>query len=105
PLPRIPPWRFGAELGYDWQERLGANFEVQRVQSQHRLAPNELPTGGYTLGNAAMTYRLGTGVVTWDLLIKATNLLDEEARLHTSFLKDIAPLGRRGGMVALRASF
>jgi iron complex outermembrane receptor protein len=105
PLPRIPPWRFGAELSYDWNERLSANAEVQRAQSQHRVAPNELPTDGYTMVNLAVTYRLGTGPVTWDLLVKGSNLLDEEARIHTSFLKDVAPLAGRGVLVALRASF
>jgi iron complex outermembrane receptor protein len=105
PLPRIPPWRFGGELSYEWNDRLTATLDVQRAQSQHRVAPNELPTDGYTMLNLAVTYRLVTGAVTWDLLVKGTNLLDEEARLHTSFLKDIAPLAGRGALVALRASF
>lgn len=105
PLPRVPPWRFGGELVYDWNNRLGASLSVQRVQEQDRVAQNELPTDGYTMLNVALTYRLITGKVTWDLLVKGSNLLDEEARVHTSFLKDIAPLAGRGATVALRASF
>ncbi|MDB6128909.1 MAG: TonB-dependent receptor [Verrucomicrobiales bacterium] len=105
PLPRIPPWRVGAELGYEWNQRIRASIEVMRSQSQHRTAPNELDTDGYTMLDVGVNYRLSTGPVSWDLLVKGTNLLNEEARLHTSFLKDIAPLGGRGAVVALRASF
>jgi iron complex outermembrane receptor protein len=105
PLPRIPPWRFGGDLVYDWNNRLGASISVLRVQDQGRTAPNELATDGYTMLNVGVTYRIVTGKVNWDLLVKGTNLLDEEARVHTSFLKDIAPLGGRGAIVSLRASF
>jgi iron complex outermembrane receptor protein len=105
PLPRIPPWRFGGELAYDWNEKVGASISAFRVQEQDRVSTNELPTDGYTMLNVGVTYRLATGPVTWDLLVKGTNLLDEEARVHTSFLKDIAPLPGRGATVALRASF
>lgn len=105
PLPRIPPWRFGAELGYEWNHRFGASLDVRRAQSQHETAPNELPTDGYTMLDCTLRYRIGTGPVTWDLLCKGTNLLNEEARQHTSFIKDIAPLAGRGALVALRASF
>lgn len=104
-LPRIPPWRLGAELSYEWSQRLRTSLQVQRAQSQHRVAPNELPTDGYTMLNLIAAYRLATGPVTWDVLAKGTNLLDEEARVSTSFLKDIAPLAGRGVLVALQASF
>jgi len=43
----------------------------------------------------AFTYRLARGPLTWDLLLKGTNLLDEEARQHTSYIKDLAPLAGR----------
>ena len=105
PLPRIPPWRFGGELSYELNECFGASIEIMRTQSQHDTAPNELPTDGFTMLNVGASYRLSTGPVAWDLIVKGTNLLDEEARLHTSFIKDIAPLAGRGALVALRASF
>lgn len=72
---------------------------------QDDTAPNELATDSYTLLTVGVSYRLGTGPLTWDLLVKGTNLLDEEVRLHTSSLKDIAPLAGRGVTVALRTSF
>ena len=46
--------------------------------------------------NASATYRIAAGPVDFDVYVKGTNLTDEEARLHTSFLKDIAPLAGRG---------
>jgi hypothetical protein len=36
---------------------------------------------------------------------EGVNLLDEDARIHASFLKDIAPLGRRGVVAGVRATF
>lgn len=105
PLPRIPPLRFGANLSYEKKDQFSATLEFLRAQPQHRVTANELPTDGYSLIDISFTIRLGTGPVMWDLLIKGSNLLDEDARLHTSFLKDIAPLPGRGASVALRASF
>ena len=75
-----------------------------RPQSQHEVSPSELPTDGFTMLNIGVSYRLSTGAVSWDLIARGANLLDDQARLHSSFLKDIAPLAGRGAMLALRAS-
>ena len=37
--------------------------------------------------------------------VKGVNLLDEDARNHSSVLKDIAPLGRRGVVAGVRGTF
>jgi iron complex outermembrane receptor protein len=105
PLPRIPPWRYGGEVRYEWGTRWSASLHLLRAQAQERNAPNELPTDGYTMLDLSATYRLRSGPVTWDLWVKGTNLLDEEARVATSFLKDISPLPGRGAVVAVRANF
>ena len=52
-----------------------------------------------------MSYRLPVRSAEFEVYIKATNLTDAEARVHTSFLKDIAPLAGRGALRGLRASF
>jgi iron complex outermembrane receptor protein len=39
------------------------------------------------------------------LYVKGVNLTNEEAREHTSFLKDLAPLPGRGIVVGARISF
>lgn len=49
--------------------------------------------------------RLNTGRVEWDVFVKGTNLTNQEVRLSTSFLKDVAPLGGRGVVVGLKANF
>ena len=39
------------------------------------------------------------------VFFKGTNLLDEDARRHTSLIKDIAPLPGRNFSLGLRAAF
>ena len=103
-LPRIPPFRTSAALilGYD---RFTARLEGQYAASQNRTADFELPTDSFFLLNAGLSCRVMEGPVTMDLFVRGTNLLDTEARLHTSFLKDIAPMEGRGVMVGLQAVF
>jgi iron complex outermembrane receptor protein len=37
--------------------------------------------------------------------LKVNNITDEEARVHTSFLKNVSPLPARGVTVGIRGSF
>jgi iron complex outermembrane recepter protein len=104
-LPRIPPFRAGAALIYEWKDRFSARMEGQYVHEQDRTADFELPTDGYFLLSASVTYRVPVGPVEFDIFLKGTNLTNEEARLHTSFLKDIAPLAGRGVVVGARTTF
>jgi iron complex outermembrane receptor protein len=104
PLPRIPPFRASAALAYSYA-RFGARIEGQYAARQDRTSEFELPTDSYFLLNASIDYQFGTGPVQWDAYIRGTNLTNEEARLHTSFLKDIAPLGGASITVGLKASF
>jgi iron complex outermembrane receptor protein len=61
------------------------------------VAPNELPTDGFMLLGADASWRLGVGSQGRQLLVyvRASNLLDEDARRHTSPLKEFAPLAGR----------
>ena len=103
-LPRIPPLRL--RTGLDWQRGpFTAGAEVQWVDAQTRITAEELPTDSYALVSAYAGYRWPWDVFTWDLFVRGTNLTDEEARLHTSFLKDITPLPGRNVTVGLRLSF
>ena len=104
PLPRISPMRFGGGLGYD-RGPFGARIDVLHHEAQDRLGAGELPTDGYTMVDTTVTYRFAWSGVQFDLMARGVNLLDQEARNHVSFLKDIAPLGGRGATVSLRASF
>jgi iron complex outermembrane receptor protein len=103
-LPRITPAR--ARLGFTWTTGpFSLNADVQRVAEQDRVATTESETDGYTLVNASAGYRLTLGRLTYDLFVRGSNLGDEEIRLHTSFLKDVAPLPGRNVTVGLRTSF
>lgn len=104
PLPRIAPLRFGGALAWS-ADRYDLRLDVLRVQSQDRVAPNELPTDGYTMVDASVSFRLTRDRYGLTAFVKGTNLLDEDARNHVSFLKDIAPLGARGVTVGLRGTF
>jgi iron complex outermembrane recepter protein len=103
-LPRITPAR--ARLGFTWiTGSLSFTADVQRVAKQDRIAANETETAGYSVFNASAGYRLTLGRMTYDLFVRGSNLSDEEIRLHTSFLKDVAPLPGRNVTIGLRTSF
>ena len=104
-LPRIAPWRVGAELRWErghWRASLGA----VRYAEQDRVAPHERPTAGYTLMDAHVAWHLDTPHGNaLEVFADGSNLLDEEARPHTSFLKELSPLPGRGVVVGVRAFF
>ena len=103
PLPRIPPLRLGAGLQYQ-KNAFGARLDVLRAFQQSRVDAFELPTDGYTSVNAMATYKLPTKLNV-ELFAKASNLLNEEIREHTSILKDISPAGGRALLMGVRADF
>ena len=103
-LPRISPLRLG--VGADYRlAAFGARVDVIHAFAQNRVASGELPTDAYTLVNLALTYQVPWQGATVETFLRAQNLLDREARVHTSYLKDVAPLPGRGIQLGLRASF
>jgi iron complex outermembrane receptor protein len=94
PLPRIPPLRFGSRLRYNGGT-IRADLGVTTVSAQDRTAPFEEETDGYSMLDLSLGYRLFTGAVTHDIVLRGSNLTDREARSHTSFLKEMAPLPGR----------
>jgi iron complex outermembrane receptor protein len=104
PLPRISPFHARAALDYQLGD-FGARLESIFAGEQDRVAANELPTDGYALVNASVSRTFWTGATSTALYVKGVNLTNEEAREHTSFLKDLAPLPGRGIVVGARISF
>ncbi len=103
-LPRIAPARFGADLDWalgGWRASLGAI----RYSSQDRVAELEEPSPGYTLVNANLAYRWDRADHSWELFLNGSNLTDQEARPHTSLLRQFAPLPGRGVAFGIRAWF
>lgn len=104
PLPRISPFHASAALDYK-KGSVGARFESIFSAHQSQLARIETPTDSDVMFNAAITYTLVRGSITTDFYIKGVNLTNEEAREHTSFLKDVAPLSGRGIVAGAKIKF
>lgn len=104
PLPRTTPVRVG--LGFDWQHGpWSASAEWRHVMKQDRLAPNETVSPAYDLVSLGAAWRFEAGRAHGELFVRGSNLLDETARVHASFLKDIAPLPGRNFTAGVRLSF
>ncbi len=104
PLPRTTPVRFGA--AFDWRAGPWAfGAEWRHVQRQDRTSPDETVTAGYDLASLHGSRRFVVGRTQFEIFVRGTNLLEEEARVHASFLKDIAPLPGRSATLGLRLTF
>lgn len=103
-LPRIAPSRLGAELrwtGNSWRASVGG----VRYDEQDKVAVGETPTDGYTLVDAHVAYHFDHGDTGWEVFLDGTNLTDQEAHVHTSFLKDSVVLPGRGVAFGIRTFF
>ena len=104
-LPRIAPGRIGIQVDWrrgDWTTNLTAihAFEAKR------LAPLEAPTPAYTRVDGEIAWQLESGSARrLVVFLQGTNLLNREIRLHTSYLKDVAPLMGRSLTLGLRGDF
>jgi len=109
PLPRISPLRVGATLAYGngpWTGRFG--FDSYAAQDR---VPSigDRETAGYTLWNAALTYRMKVERATLTWYARLDNLTNKLAYSATSILTTTvypaAPQPGRSLKVGLRATF
>jgi iron complex outermembrane receptor protein len=103
-LPRIPPRSALVALVY-LSQRWDARLEGRWVDDQPRVADNEDPTPSYTMLDASLGYKIFAGAVLHELLLKGTNLTDEQAYNHVSFLKLQAPIPGRNISLVYRFLF
>lgn len=101
-LPQLPPLRYGMELHYE-RGALHLGLEGYVYAKQDQVAEFERPTDGYTMVDADISYRFAFGQSTLLVFLRGNNLLDEEARRHTSPLKEVAPLPGRSLVIGIRA--
>ena len=101
-LPQLTPLRYGASLHWI-TDMFDASVEAMYHDSQGKTAPEELPTDSYTLLSAEISTRLFDDSML--VFLRGTNLTDEEARRHTSPLKDVAPLPGRSIRAGVRWDF
>src|SRR5690606_12062600 len=83
-----------------------AGIGAVRHSRQDDVAAFEQPTPGYTLVHANLAWHMDTASGNaLELFVNGNNLLDRDARVHTSFLKDLAPLPGRGFTAGVRVLF
>ncbi len=104
-VPRMPPLRFGFQIDHlkgNWN----TNLRLTRGEAQYRAGDNDTPTEGYLLLNLSTQYHLldiyGSDIM---LFAKANNLLDENIRNSTSYLRNFAPEAGRGAEIGFRISY
>ncbi len=103
-LPRIPPARAGVKGEWtsgNWT--IGA--DAMHSFKQDDVAPLETATDSYTLYNAKVSYRIDLESISLSAFLKGENLTDEFAQVHSSFLKEDAPLPGRAYRLGLSVNF
>lgn len=103
-IPRQPAKRFGASLGFEYGD-FSADLKAIKVAKQDKVSRNEFVTDGYDLLNLTIGYGVYFDNADGLLFLKATNLLDEEIRDHSSYLKDRAPRAGRSISAGFRLTF
>jgi iron complex outermembrane receptor protein len=86
-------------------ETVRGDLGLTRVTRQTRVAPLEEETEGYSMLDVTLGYRLFAGALTHDFVLRGSNLTNKEARNHTSFLKELAPLPGREIRLMYRVYF
>lgn len=111
PLPRIPAAKIVLGADVRMPQGFAGGVEVIRVAAQNRIPTypsvltTNLPTDGYTLLNATLSYRFRAAAdSSWELFARGTNLGNREARNHASFIKEVSPLPGRGLLIGLRGT-
>lgn len=103
-LPRIPPIKTILSVDYKTND-LSLNAQVTHMFSQTKVAALESETDAYTLVSMNASYFTNIRDMDTEIFLRGRNLLDEEARVHTSFLKDLAPMQGRSVELGLRLTF
>ena len=86
-VPRIPTGRIGLGLEY-YRGTWDGSLDVTYVDDSKNEANFETDTDSYTMLNATISKTFYAGNSGIKAFLKGENLLDEDARQHTSFTKD-----------------
>jgi iron complex outermembrane receptor protein len=89
----------GADAGWTW--RLDATHHF----AQNHTAVGETRTAGYTMVGATLGHDFKFAGADARFSLRVINLLDQEARNASSFIKDTLPLPGRGIEASLRLTF
>ena len=100
-LPRLPPWRLGANSHLVLSN--GKQVLIYLSREQNDISSSN--TDDYTMLNASFLYRLDFAEADLELFLRGTNLLDEDARKSTSFIAAFAPLPGASLTAGIRGKF
>jgi iron complex outermembrane receptor protein len=104
-VPRMPPGRIGAQL--DWRGDVWS-FWLRGMKASDQDDPGEFETetDGYTRWDAGVDYRWGlSSERELFAFLKWKNIGDEQIRLSTSFLRNVAPQAGESVEAGIRLSF
>lgn len=104
-VPRMPPLRYGLQLDYN-QDKLSSYLRFVRADDQPYAGDFETTTAGYFLLNVGVNYQV-KAYQDAKLMVfaKGNNLLDQNIRNSTSYLRNFAPEPGIGAEVGFRLSY
>jgi iron complex outermembrane recepter protein len=104
-VPRMPPLRYGFQLSYE-KDEFSTNARLTRGEAQTNAGENETETDSYLLLNMGAQYRLAD-IHDAEILLfaKGKNLLNENIRSSTSYLRNFAPEPGRSAELGIRISY
>ncbi len=104
-VPRMPPLRYGLQLSYekdDWT----ADARLTRGEAQTYAGENQSNTPAYLLLNLGAQYRLASFLDSEVMLFaRGKNLLNENIRNATSYLRSFAPEPGRSAEIGIRVNY
>ena len=103
-LPRIPANKLGSELQYNLGD-LQLTLTGTHYFEQDNISAYETKTDGYTIVDAQANYQLSLGAIDTQLYLNVDNITDELGFVHSSFIKDKAPLPGRNFRFGIRGYF
>ncbi|MFI3196823.1 MAG: TonB-dependent receptor [Methylococcaceae bacterium] len=104
-VPRMPPLRYGLQLSYeknDWS----TDVRLTRGEAQTYAGDNQSTTPGYLLLNLGAQYQVASFHESQVMLFAAgKNMLNENIRNSTSYLRNFAPDPGRSAEIGIRVSY
>lgn len=103
-VPRIPTGRVGLGLEF-YRNTWDGSIDLIYVDDSNNEADLETDTDSYTMLNASLSKTFYAGNSDIKVFLKGENLLDEDARQHTSFTKDRVVLPGIGATLGVSLEF
>lgn len=104
-VPRMPPLRYGLQLDY-LKNQLTSYLRFTRADDQSHPGAFETASAGYFLLNAGVNWQHKVnGDASLMLFAKGNNLLNQNIRNSTSYLRNYAPEAGRGAEIGFRLTY